>query len=320
MLGRGVAEALREVPPEELWQEELRELCRSLDLVVCNLECCISDRGQPTGRIPGKPFFFRAPPSAIEALRAIGIRAVSLANNHALDYEEVALADTLELLGRAEIATAGAGLGPDAARREAVVEAAGETVGLLCLSDHPREYAAAESTTLGIAHADLHRGTPRWLGQRARRLRESCDHLIAFPHWGPNMITSPSAWQRRAADELQEAGVELIAGHSAHVFHGAAWSDRGPVLSDLGDALDDYRVDPVLRNDLGLLAIWRPGGGRDELELVGLKLEYCRTELARGDDAAWIAARLQSACAPLGTAVSSPTEGRFLVEPIRGAD
>ena len=64
MLGRGVAEALGETPAAELWGEELRELC-SLDLVVCNLECCISERGEPTRRIPGKPFFFRAPRSPL---------------------------------------------------------------------------------------------------------------------------------------------------------------------------------------------------------------------------------------------------------------
>ena len=38
MLGRMVAEALREQPPETLWDPRLRALACSLDLVVCNLE------------------------------------------------------------------------------------------------------------------------------------------------------------------------------------------------------------------------------------------------------------------------------------------
>jgi hypothetical protein len=41
----------------------------------------------------------------------------------------------------------------------------------------------------------------------------------------------------------------LIAGPSAPVFHGATRR----VLYDLGGFVDDYRVDPRLRNDLGLL-------------------------------------------------------------------
>jgi poly-gamma-glutamate capsule biosynthesis protein CapA/YwtB (metallophosphatase superfamily) len=312
MLGRGVAEALGETPAAELWGEELRELCTSLDLVVCNLECCISERGEPTRRIPGKPFFFRAPPVAVEALRAIGVRAVSLANNHALDYEAEALADTLVLLEEGGIAAAGAGRGTDAARRPAIVDADGVRIGLVGVSDHPAEYAASQDTE-GIAHADLSHRCPPWLLEGLASLRERCDRIIAFPHWGPNMVAEPAPWQLSRASELQEAGAELVAGHSAHVFHGVGWSPAGPVLTDLGDALDDYRVDPVLRNDLGVLAIWEVGAERNALQLVGLKLEYCRTELARGADAEWTAARLKRACSALGTAVERLEEARFRV-------
>ncbi len=312
MLGRGVAQALAERPAAELWSEELRELCASLDLVVCNLECCISERGKRTGRIPGKPFFFRGPPAAVEALRAIGVRAVSLANNHALDYETEALADTRVLLEEAGIAAAGAGRGIDQARRPAIVEADGMRIGLVSVSDHPAEYAARDDSE-GIAHADLGRRSPPWLLEALESLSKRCDRVIASPHWGPNMAPEPAPWQLRRATELQEAGADLVAGHSAHVFHGVGSSAAGPVLTDLGDALDDYRVDPVLRNDLGLLAIWDVGSERDQLALVGLKLDYCRTGLARGADAEWIAARLEQACPRLGTAVERWGEARFRV-------
>ena len=139
--------------------------------------------------------------------------------------------------------------------------------------------------------------------------------MIVYPHWGPNMSTSPASWQRRAAAALQDAGASLVAGHSAHVFHGIEWGEGGAVLYDLGDALDDYRVDPVLRNDLGVLAIWRPGENEEELELVGLKLEFCHTGVAREMDAEWIAARLNSACAELGTRVERVAEYRFRIRP-----
>jgi poly-gamma-glutamate capsule biosynthesis protein CapA/YwtB (metallophosphatase superfamily) len=312
MLGRGVGAALRDVPPAGLWSAEVRDLCASLDLVVCNLECSISERGQRTERIPGKPFFFRGPPSAVEALQAIGVRAVSLANNHALDYEEEALEDTLELLASADIATAGAGRGVEEARQPATVDAGAIRVGLACVSDHPREYAAAAGA-YGIAHADLDRGAPGWLLEELAALAERCDLVIGFPHWGPNMEAAPAPWQRRVGAELLAAGADLVAGHSAHVFHGVEWSERGPVLTDLGDALDDYAVDPALRNDLGVLAIWRPGPGADDLELVGLRLEYCHTGLARGSDAEWIAARLDRSCRTLGSRVERVSEGRFRI-------
>jgi hypothetical protein len=59
----------------------------------------------------------------------------------------------------------------------------------------------------------------------------------------------------------------------------------------LSAALDDDRVDPGRRNDLGLLEIWRPKAD-PQVEVVGLRLEYCHTRLAEGRDARWIVGRL----------------------------
>jgi poly-gamma-glutamate synthesis protein (capsule biosynthesis protein) len=312
MLGRSVAGRLAETAPEDLWAPELRELCRSCDLVVCNLECCISGRGAPTERVRGKPFFFRGPPDAVRSLEAIGVGAVSLANNHALDYETEALVETLELLDAAGIVVAGSGRDVGRARKAVTLEVAGTRVGLAAMTDHPSEFAAGEHEP-GVAHADLSAGIPDWLRAELAHVRKECDWLIAFPHWGPNMATEPARWQRKAGAALQGAGADLVAGHSAHVFHGVGWGARGPLVFDLGDGLDDYRVDARLRNDLGLMAIWRPGDPECELELVGLDLDFCFTRIAAGPAADWIASRLEDACGGLGTSVERRSDGRFSI-------
>jgi poly-gamma-glutamate synthesis protein (capsule biosynthesis protein) len=314
MLGRMVGQALAQQEPAMVWSAGLRELASSLDLVVCNLECCISTRGTATTLIEGKPFFFRAPPGAVDALSAVNVGVVGLANNHALDFGEAALQDTLELLARAGIASAGAGFGVDAARAPAAVHAGDLRVGLVAASDDPAEYAARPGRW-GIAHATMRGGVAAWLVEKISAASERCDLVIAFPHWGPNMSPGPAGWQQRAAAELHAAGADLVAGHSAHVFHGVGWAS-GPTLFDLGDALDDYRVDPELRNDLGVLAIWRPRG-EPRLELVGLRLDYCHTSVADGDDADWIAARLERSCRELGTTVNRPVPHAFTIGPIR---
>ena len=311
MLGRSVGEELA-AQPERGWSPELVEIARSCDLVIANLECCLSSRGRPTTLIPGKPFFFRGPPPMAAALTALGENvAAGLANNHALDFGPEALLDTLQTARDAEIPIAGAGADRSRARRGAAIPAANLTVGLLALSDHPTEFAATPDRP-GIAHADLRHAMPDWIADEMARLRASCDRVIAFPHWGPNMTREPAPWQRRRAAELQELGADLVAGHSAHVFHGTEWTERGPLLYDLGEALDDYAVDPEMRNDLGLLALWRPES-EPQLELVGLRLRFCHTELARGTDADWIASRLDAACRELGTSVERIEEQRYAV-------
>jgi poly-gamma-glutamate capsule biosynthesis protein CapA/YwtB (metallophosphatase superfamily) len=309
MLGRSVAAALTREEPDELWAPGLRNLLAGCDLVVCNLECCVSDRGAPTSLVSGKPFFFRAPPPAVHTLDAAGVGAVGLANNHALDFGPDALLDTLRHLDAAAIAAAGAGRDAGDACRGLVVDADGVRLGLVAVSDHPAEYAAGPSSP-GIAHADLSRKLPAWLTRELAELRERADVVIAFPHWGPNMSTVPERWQRARARDMLEAGADLVAGHSAHVFHGVERRPRGLVLYDLGDALDDYAVDAQLRNDLGVLALWNPEGA-PELELVGLRLHFCRTGLAAGADADWIESRLERACSELGTGIERVDEQRF---------
>jgi poly-gamma-glutamate synthesis protein (capsule biosynthesis protein) len=93
------------------------------------------------------------------------------------------------------------------------------------------------------------------------------------------------------------------------VFQGV----RGTVLYDLGDFLDDYAVDPVLRNDLGLLFfITLDDRGPCELEALPLKLDFCYTRVANGEDDAWIRRRFTGACASLGTDVAE-RNGRLVV-------
>jgi poly-gamma-glutamate capsule biosynthesis protein CapA/YwtB (metallophosphatase superfamily) len=313
MLGRGVGELLRVRPPETVWTSELRALASACDLVVANLECCISQRGHPTSAIASKPFFFRAPPAAVETLSALSVSAVSLANNHALDYGPDALQDTLSYLADAQIATVGAGYGPAQARRGIVLRAGQKKIGILGLCDHPEQYCARPGQW-GLAYADLHTGTPEWVSSEVARLRELCDFVIVFPHWGENMTTSPANWQRSRARELVQSGADLVAGHSAHIFHGIESVQASPCLYDLGDACDDYVVSDRLRNDLGLFAIWRPEDG-PHLQAVALRLYYGHTGIATSGDAGWFSRRLTDACSEFGTQITQTTHpGQFWVD------
>jgi poly-gamma-glutamate synthesis protein (capsule biosynthesis protein) len=307
MLGRGVAERIASTrrPP---FTAGVVAAAAEADLFVLNLECCVSDRGA-RWPAPGKPFFFRAPPIAAELLAQVGVDAVTLANNHALDYGPQALLDTLEHLRAAGIACVGAGPDERAARAALRIRAGGLNLALLGASDHPSDYAAGPEHP-GIAYADL-RSDPSggWLARAVADARDQADAVALNVHWGPNMTSEPRPYVVRAAGTLLSAGATVIAGHSAHVFHGVA----GQVLYDLGDFVDDYRVDARLRNDLGLLfLVDLDVRGPRRIEAIPLKLDYCQTRLATGEDQRWIARRFTAACAALGTEVDEH-QGRVVV-------
>jgi poly-gamma-glutamate capsule biosynthesis protein CapA/YwtB (metallophosphatase superfamily) len=297
MLGRLVGERLLADPAARLFSEEVVEAAHEADLFICNLECTISDRGERWPD-PAKPFFFRAPPAAVEVLRSLGVGCVTLANNHALDFGFDALADTITRLADAGIAAVGAGSDVTAARRPVTLHVGGLCVGILAFTDHPADFSASDARP-GVAYAEIRRGTPAWLTEAVAGV--DADIVVVLPHWGPNMVASPVPHVRAAAAELRRAGATLVVGTSAHVFHGVA----GHVLFDLGDFIDDYAVDPVLRNDLGLMFFVTVDerGVPGDLEAVPLALDFCHTRLADRSESAWIADRFRASCAAFGTQV-----------------
>ena len=296
MFGRGVAAALDERPDRHLFAPEVVEATRSADLFVLNLECCVSDRADARPD-PSRVFTFRAPSTALRALTELDVSCVTLANNHVLDFGPEALLDTFDHLDAADIRHVGAGRDIEEARAPVLLESGGFRLAVVGVADHPPEYAAGPDRP-GTAFADLRHGVPSWMLELVRNA--DADAVLVTPHWGPNMVAEPLPYVRAAARALVDAGATVVAGHSAHVIHGV----QGPVLYDLGDFLDDYAVDAVLRNDLGLLwFLTFDRSGPTRLEAVPLKLDYALTRPAAGRDREWITRRLSQACARFGTEV-----------------
>jgi poly-gamma-glutamate capsule biosynthesis protein CapA/YwtB (metallophosphatase superfamily) len=304
MLGRGVAAEIERRRPESFWGDLLPALTGS-DLVVANLECALTHHATPWTRWP-KVFHFRAPPQAVPVLQAAGVRLVSLANNHVLDYEVEGLLDTLRVLDEAGIAHAGAGKELPQARNPAVVEAAGLRVGMLAFTDNEPGWAAGARRP-GTNYLEI-RPDPRHLGVvelSANQAREQgAQFVILSLHWGPNMVQRPPAHFRRFARAAVERGVDLVYGHSAHVFQGVGVHAGRPILYDTGDFVDDYAVDEQLRNDQSLLFMADvDDGGVRELRMVPARLHYATVERAAREDLEAICVRMQRLSAELGTPV-----------------
>lgn len=309
MLGREVGPRVATERFDRIVHPTIRDILGSADVAIVNLECCVSDRGDPW-RLPGKPFFFRAPPRAAELLAWLGVDCANLANNHALDYGPLALRDTRQHLGNAGVLTVGAGVDVESARAWRVLDAGELRIGVLGITDHPPAFAAGPDQA-GVAYADLRHGVPDWLRQQVTAMATSVDLAIVTPHWGPNMTTEPRPYVRSAARVFQDAGADLIAGHSAHLAHGVS----GPILYDLGDFIDDYAVDERLRNDLGFVyVVTVDGEGPTSLETVPIALEFCYTRPAVDVEAEWLRRRFTTACAAFGHDVRRTPAGHLVVQ------
>ena len=303
MLGRGVGERIATKAPEAFWGNTLTVL-RSADVVIANLECAITRSSKRWLRTP-KVFHFRAPPAAVKVLQAAGIRLVSLANNHVLDYETEGLLETIAQLDAASIAHAGAGANLAAAAAPAIVTVNGIRVGLVAFTDNEPTWAAAHDRAgtnfIRISCEDESLDRVR-AGVAAARAQGA--HLVVLSlHWGPNMNPAPTPEFRAFARAAVKLGADLIFGHSAHIVQGLAVYQRVPVFYDLGDYLDDYAIDPELRNDWSFIALlnYQRNIGWPEITLLPVRLSYAEVNLARAAEAAEIMKRMSQRSARLGT-------------------
>ena len=304
MLGRGVDETLRRLGPTHPWGD-LLPLLNEADLTIMNLECVIACGGRPWSRWP-KVYHFRADPFAITALQIAGADCVTLANNHVLDYEEEALREMLDLLERGGIAYTGAGRDLEEARRPALLEAPGMRIAVAAFTDNEAAWAARPgrpgTNYIPITLEDRALGPVR--DSIARAKEEGADLVVFTVHWGPNMVQRPTPQFRRFARAVIDAGADVFFGHSAHIFQGIEVYRERPIIYDAGDFVDDYVVDPELRNDWGLLfRLEVDGTGVRGIELIPVVIRHRQVNRAVGQAHAAIAERIERLSAELGTTI-----------------
>jgi poly-gamma-glutamate capsule biosynthesis protein CapA/YwtB (metallophosphatase superfamily) len=298
MLGRGIDKIVRAKGPRYIWGDVL-PLLRGADAALVNLESVIATPGE---RFPNRVFYFRATPETGRALVEAGIDYVSLANNHAVDFQVQGLMQTIAHLDRMEITHAGAGRNRQVAAAPALFDVSGIKVAVVAFADHFREYAAGPDSP-GINWISLEDFAPvRNAILDARAV--GADLVIFSIHWGPNMRDRPSDEFIAFARSVIDAGADIFHGHSAHVFQGIEVYKGKVIFYDTGDLIDDYAVDSQLRNDQQLLFVLKANRERiEEVELVPLVIREMQVNRARGDDFAEIHERIARLSAEFGTTI-----------------
>ena len=310
MLGRGISALVPARRPAEFWGDTL-PLLRSADAVVANLECPITAHGS-RWRHTWKAFRFRADPRAVDLLRSANVRCVNLANNHILDYEESGLRDTLRHLDAAGIARVGAGRNSIEAARPAIFEAAGHKIGVLGLTDNVPEFSAGpHDPGTNFMRIRPDHVTLTLLDLLVRDLRRAgADIVVLSVHWGPNLRPWPPARFRDFARAVLDLGVDVVHGHSAHLFQGVEAAGSGLILYDTGDFLDDYWVFPGIRTDHSFVFLVEIADGRlRHLRMVPVALDRNSVRLANGAESSAIRRRMGRRCRALGTPVVDNSDG-----------
>jgi poly-gamma-glutamate synthesis protein (capsule biosynthesis protein) len=232
----GVAQPVLDENGSDWALEEIRTVVQDADLVVANHEGPLTERVQPTYKTDArrKRYWYQAPPSAAAVLRRAGIRVVSLANNHVLDFGLEGLQDTIANLDAAGIGHCGAGPDETSAREPAIVEVGPWRIGFVSYIQRYEMYLPERLYARGDRGGCARLRSSGLHGELAA-LRQRADLCVVLVHWGRN-YRPPSVVQRRWAAALREAGADLIIGHHPHIPQPVLIEGRVPVFLSLGNA------------------------------------------------------------------------------------
>jgi len=302
----------RPVDYSYVWGAALEELERHAPAArIVNLETSIttSEHAEP------KLINYRMHPANVGVLSAAGIDCATLANNHVLDWGRDGLRDTLDALASAGIRPAGAGLSAAEAEAPALDIGQGDRVLVIAFgcedSGVPRGWSARVGTP-GVNWIAYFSGrTVARVASLVAAAKHDRDIVVASIHWGANWgYDIPHDHRRFAHQLIEQAGVDLVCGHSSHHVKGIEVHRGRAILYGCGDFINDYEgiggTPAAYREDLAVMyfpTLARRSGELESLHMVPLIIRNFRLQRPSTPDARWLRDTLDRECRVLGSRV-----------------
>jgi poly-gamma-glutamate synthesis protein (capsule biosynthesis protein) len=306
-----------------IWGDALELLEQhSPDLRIINLETAVTTSD---AYWKGKGINYRMHPGNIRCLTAARIDCCVLANNHVLDWGYSGLTDTLDALHASGMQTAGAGADLKEAQRPAILEVAGKGRVLVFAFGHgssgiPPEWAATNRRA-GVARLEhLTEEAVQQIATLVNEVRLSGDIVVASIHWGGNWgYAVPRERQLFAHHLIDEAGIDVVHGHSSHHPMGIEIYRGKPILYGCGDLLNDYEGITgyeEYRGELSLLYLpsLDPAlGTLLHFDLMPMAIRRFRLNRPSPEEIQWLYEMLNREGEKFGTRVQIGEGGRLLL-------
>lgn len=203
--------------------EGVKDEFLSSDINIANLETVIAVR-------PEKPnvnnWAMCCDSSIIAILKENRVNAVSIANNHSLDYGLEKYFDMIKMLEEAGIVVLG--------KKEKpwnIFEVEGKRIAVIGATYLP-VYRTSEIPYL------LNPSIENW--KEILEQIGKVDKTIAYIHWGSEFVTTPTAKQKKIRNEILEAGIDDIIGHHPHILQKSEKLQEHSIIYSLGNFMSDY--------------------------------------------------------------------------------
>ena len=200
-------------------------------LVIGNLEFVMTD--SPKAILKAGPIL-HGKTSYIKTLKAAGINAVSLANNHIKDCGEDGVLSTINACNENNIDCFGAGKNLTEAKKPYVKVVNGYKIGFISYAE--QEFNVASDTEYGASFLDPYEDF-----HRIAEFRKQVDYLIILYHGGIEYYEYPSPLLQKKCRKFIETGADLVTCQHSHCIGTLENYNEGSILYGQGNTLFGYR-------------------------------------------------------------------------------
>ena len=241
--------------------DSLLHVLRETDYVVGNLEVALTSVDNPQR----EDIVLRGDPALIPDVAALGVDAVSVANNHCGDHGWAALRGMADELRRSGVTPLGIGDDLEEALAPVVRQVSGTGLALVTATCVGLEHYLATEDRPGMAGVRVttsyepDEGRLAWepatpprihtvvkpedearLMGAVSRARELAPAVVAVVHWGVSWAGRPEGYQRDLGHKLVESGACAVLGCHSHTVQGVEVHRGAPIFYGLGSFVFGY--------------------------------------------------------------------------------
>lgn len=230
------------------------EFIEDSDFTICNFECPATEEKTAIKKCGPS---LKAKKQDLTLLKNIGITAVSLANNHTLDYGVQGFLDTTLACEENGVQYFGAQIKGDKGKNKLVLKKGGEIVTIFSFAEEEFNYSVKEKT--GAIKFD-----PYYSLDEISEAKKNGKVVVLY-HGGIEYYRYPSPLLRKKCLRMAEKGADLILCQHSHIIGTKELKDDSFILYGQGNSVFGYREDSQTWNQ-GLVVVF------DTQQGVSLKL------------------------------------------------
>jgi len=233
-------------------------IIKNQDISITNLESPIT---LSTSTIEKTGPSLKALPGTAEALKFAEFKAVTLANNHIMDYGELGLGDTIKALDKNDLKYFGAGMNKAKASQPLTYSSKNQTIALISIAEN--EWSSTTGNHPGTNPLD-----PIDNYNMIKEAKLESDYVFVIIHGGHENYSLPSPRMKATYRFFIEAGADAVIGHHPHCYSGYEKYNQGLIFYSLGNFIFDDPNKINTRWNSGFAVQFRIKKGVIEHELI----------------------------------------------------